>query len=103
MILKLSPESVAITKRFFEALSVLKEQRKIRGLKTFTDQYNINYWNMHTLREEQDKRILKPEYLAYLVRDFGVSAEWLVVGRGSMFSKENLSMKRNANVSAKPT
>lgn len=36
--MKISKEGIAITKRFFEAVDMLKAQRRIRGLKTA--QYN---------------------------------------------------------------
>lgn len=82
--LTISDNAVAITERFFEALNTLKMQRRIRGLKTFTDKYGLNYWNMMTLKKEPNKRILKPEYLMYLVRDFEISADWLLLGHGEM-------------------
>lgn len=87
MIIKISPEGVAITKRFFLALDTLQMQRKIRGLKTITDKYGLNYWNMSTLRNEPEKRFLKPECLSFLVRDYGISADWLLCGVGQMFQE----------------
>ena len=42
---------------------------------------------MTTLKNEPDKRILKAGCLTYLVRDYGVSAHWLITGNGSMFDK----------------
>lgn len=85
--MKISPDGVAITKRFFLAIDVLITQKKIRGLNTFTTMYGINYWNLCTLRNDPSIRVLKPEFLAYLVRDFGISAEWLLTGVGSMFNE----------------
>mgnify|MGYP006916040899 FL=1 len=85
MIIKISTEGVAITKRFFMALDVMQAQRKIRGLRTITEKYGLNYWNMATLKSEPERRVLKSECLAYLVRDYGVSAEWLLCGVGTMF------------------
>jgi hypothetical protein len=32
-----------ISDRFFKALDVLKEQRKIKGLQTFTKEFGLNY------------------------------------------------------------
>lgn len=90
MNLRLSAEDVAITKRFFHALEILAQEKKIRGLQTFTRTYDLNYWNMTTLKNEPDKRILKAGCLTYLVRDFGVSADWLLTGRGGMFTKQAL-------------
>lgn len=89
MIIKIAPEGVAITKRFFLALETLQMQRKIRGLRTFTEKYGLNYWNFTTLKAEPEKRLLKTEFLTYLVRDYGVSAEWLIMGTGPMIKESN--------------
>lgn len=86
MRIKTTPEGIAITKRFFLAIDTLQVMRKIRGLKTFTDKYDINYWNMSTLRKEPERRFLKPEWLSHLVNDYGVNAKWLLVGVGNMFA-----------------
>lgn len=89
MSLNITPAGVAITKRFFLALDVLIGKRTIRGLKTFTDLYGINYWNFSTLRKEPTKRMLKSEWLMYLVSDFDIDAEWLLTGVGGMFKKHD--------------
>lgn len=87
MILRISPEGIAINKRFFLALNVLHGMRKLGGLKTFTDKYKINYWNMTTVRNEPERRFLKPEWLSFLVSDYKINAHWLLTGQGSMFNK----------------
>lgn len=84
MTIRIAPEGVAITKRFFMALEYLQAKRVIRGLKTFTDRYSLNYWNMQTLKGEPERRVLKSECLTFLVRDYGVSADWLLTGVGPM-------------------
>lgn len=84
MTIRIAPEGVAITKRFFMALEYLQAKRVIRGLKTFTDRYSLNYWNMQTLKGEPERRVLKAECLTFLVRDYGVSADWLLTGVGPM-------------------
>lgn len=85
MIIK--PEGVATTKRFFMAIETLRSLHKIRGLQTFTRTYDLNKWNMVTLKNDPEGHILKTECLTYLVRDFGISAEWLLLGTGDMFAK----------------
>lgn len=44
--MKISKEGIAITKRFFEAIDMLKAQKRIRGLKTFTRKHNITRTNI---------------------------------------------------------
>ena len=83
--MNVSQEGIAVTNRFFEAIDMLKAQKKIRGLQTFTRKYNINRWNMNTVKWNPEKSVLKPEWIVYLVRDFGVSADWVLMGRGDIF------------------
>lgn len=82
--MKISPEGIAVTKRFFEALDMLKAQRKT-NLLTFTKAHAINYWNINTVKNQPEIRVLKPEWITYLVIDYGISADWILTGRGSMF------------------
>ena len=85
--MNVSPEGIAIAKRFFEAIDMLKAQKVIRGLQTFTNAYNINRWNMNTVKAQPEVRVLKPEWIVYLVRDYGVSAEWILLGKEPMFKQ----------------
>ena len=77
---------LAIADRFFYALEVLTERKVIRGLKTFTRRHGINYGNMNTVKNHRDRWSLKTEYLAFIVQDYGVSCEWLLLGNGEMFT-----------------
>lgn len=83
-----SHEATAITKRFFLAIDYLIVQRKLRGLNTFAQKYNINYWNLYTLRKEPDRRVLKVEYIAYIVNDFNISADYLLFGIGNIMKNQ---------------
>ena len=85
--MKISQEGVAITKRFFLAIDRLKEEKKIRGLQTFTREYDINYWNINTVKKQPERSVLKPEWLYYLVKNYNVSSEWLITGRGDFYRK----------------
>lgn len=81
-------ESQAIIRRFFEALYALKARKDIRGKQKFTNQYVINRWNMNTLEKDMSRDIFQVAWLNYLVKDYGVSAQWLLTGYGDMFQKQ---------------
>lgn len=81
-------ESQQVIKRFFEALQALKERKIIRGKQTFTNMYGINRWNLNTLEKNPEKDIFQVAWLTYLVKDFDISSQWLLTGRGDMFKRK---------------
>lgn len=83
--MKISQEGIDVTKRFFEAIDILKAQKKIRGLQTFTNSHGINRWNMNTVKWNPDRSVLKPEWIVYLIRDYNISPNWILLGVGNMF------------------
>lgn len=78
-----SAETKAIVARFFEVLALLTERRVIRGKQTFCRRYGINRWNMNYCAGNPESGMFKLSWLTYLVRDYKVSADWLLVGKGS--------------------
>lgn len=80
-------DSQRIVKRFFEALQRLKDDRKIRGKQTFTRDHEINRWNMNTLEKDPSRDIFQVAWLTYLIEDYGVSAQWLLTGRGNFYKE----------------
>lgn len=83
--MKISQEGVDITNRFFQALNELKSLDRIKGIKSFTDEHDINRWNLYTVMQNPEKSILKPEWIRYLCKDYNVSLKWIFFGIGNMF------------------
>lgn len=80
-------DSQKIVKRFFEAIYRLKADKVIRGKQTFTRKYGINRWNFNTLEKEPERDIFQAAWLSYLVRDYNVSARWLLTGEGEFYAR----------------
>lgn len=80
-------DSQKIVKRFFEAIYRLKIDGAIRGKKTFTEKYGINRWNLNTLEKAPERDIFQAAWLTYLVKDYGVSAKWLLTGEGEFYAR----------------
>ena len=77
-------EYIELTERFFSALETLIQQNRIRGFGTFINEHGIDRRNFYKAKDFSLR--IKPEWLVYLVRDYNVSAEWLMMGRGGMFN-----------------
>jgi hypothetical protein len=84
-----NPESIKIINRFFEALDMLIASRELRGAQTFTKKYGINTWNFKTVRKNPESDMFQLVWISYLVNDYGVSAEWLMTGKGGMFKSKD--------------
>jgi len=83
-----TPDSQLVIKRFFEALELLKEAKVIRGKQTFTTKYGINRWNLNSLQKNMASDIFQTAWLTYLVNDYGISVEWLLTGKGGIFTNK---------------
>lgn len=71
----------------YKALDAVIQKGEIRGVATFTNQHDINRRNFCTVRKRPESDMFQVAWLTYLVRDFGVSAHWLITGFGDMFSR----------------
>lgn len=77
-------EHIKIVSRFFEALTWLKESRRIRGLQTFARSCGVDRRSLRRLMAQPDKYSLKVGWVVHLVREYGINADWLLTGEGQM-------------------
>lgn len=85
-----------VSQRFFEALETLIAQRTIAGIGEFCRRYGINERCAYFQRTEPERRILRPSWLTYLVRDYHVNASWLLLGVGNMFAEGPILSEKRA-------
>lgn len=90
-------DSTRIVGRFFQALQYLKEQKIIRGVQTFTREHDINRRNLYLLQKDHTRDIFQVAWLTYLIRDYNVSAIWLLTGRGDIISDKRKSGAQRAD------
>lgn len=81
--------------RFFEAFEILNGNGTIKSLQSFCEHYELhrpkysNLRNHHTMPEDgTGYKFIDIDALSYLVTDYGISAEWLLTGRGGMFKQK---------------
>lgn len=80
-----STEGQKITQRFFEALEVLKSTKAIRGQATLSKELKIENSSLYKIKNHPEIYTLKPEYIRHISLKYGVSAEWIITGKGKMF------------------
>lgn len=73
-----------ITERFFRAFRAIQEIRGISEAQ-FCREVGADRRNFYALRKNPQRHLLRPEWLAGVVLAYGVSAEWLLTGRGMIF------------------
>lgn len=91
----INPQAIAIQARFFEALDLAISLGKINGLKGFCDDHKLNRTKYSRIKNDLNKPLSEMKYkmididaLAGICTDFGVSADWLLLGRGKMLKTD---------------
>lgn len=74
--------------RFYYALDAIIESKKIRGVNTYCRLYEIDRRNFIAQRMDLDRGWFQVSWLQPMVKEYGVSARWLLTGLGRMFDKE---------------
>lgn len=74
--------------RFYQALDELIATKTIRGVNTYCRLYDIDRRNLQAQRKDLNRGWFQVSWLQPMVREFGVSARWLLTGYGKMFDRE---------------
>jgi len=80
--------SKAIIGRFYQSLDSLIETKTIRGVNTYCRLYNIDRRNLLNQRKDMNRGWFQVSWLQPMVREYGISARWLLTGFGEMYDGE---------------
>lgn len=87
-----SDQTKSLQKRFFDAIDTLILTGELAGMQTFCTEHDLHkakYSNLRTATRnpEHDPRykIIDIDAIVYLVKEYKVSSEWLLLGKGLMF------------------
>lgn len=86
-----TPETAAIISRFYQAFDTLLGSKDIKYTKNFTDKYDIVRPHFLYAKKNHDSKVFQLSWIAILIRDYGVSSQWIMTGNGEMFTREKLT------------
>ena len=82
-----TPVSKQIMQRFYDALDAIIAMKKIRGVNTYCRLNEIDRRNFLAQKKDLDRGRFQVSWLQPMVREYGVSARWLLTGFGKMFEE----------------
>lgn len=97
--------TIAAMQRLFSAVDMLVAEKKIRGINTYCVRYGIDRRNYLAQKKDLKRGFFEVSWLIPLVTDFGLSADWVLTGQGTMHPKKSsenqTEIKRKSNESDK--
>ena len=82
-----TPVTQEIIGRFYESLDAVIANKTIRGIQTYCRLYGIDRRNLLANKKDLSRGWFQVSWLVPLIDIYGVSARWLMTGRGNMFSR----------------
>ena len=82
-----SDNTLAIMERFFTAFDIAVQNRLIKSIAEYCRDYSIAPTLFIPQRKDSNRGYFEVGWLVPLVRDCGISATWLLTGRGMMFQQ----------------
>lgn len=81
-------ETIAVMERFFKALDAIIEIKAIRGIQTYCNDFEIDKRHLYAQKKDLNKGFFEVYWLLPMIQKFGVSPEWLLLGKGNMFKRK---------------
>ena len=79
-------QSTQIMQRFFTALEIIIANKMIRGTQTYCRLYGIERRNLILQRKDLTRGHFQASWLVPMVKNYGISADWLLTGKEPMFA-----------------
>ncbi len=83
-----SEYSLRVMERFFQAIEICRETKRIKSIADFCKQQKIDKAHFYTQRKEPNKGFFQVGWIVPLIEDCNISAHWIMTGRGDIFNKE---------------
>lgn len=82
-----SEDTLAIMERFFMAIEECRKTKLVASYTDFCNEQGIDKAHFYTQRKDRGRGFFEVGWLAPLVKSCGISATWLLTGRGTMFAQ----------------
>ncbi len=96
----ITPVEDGVNRRFFQAIEALVSLGKLSALEAFCKEVGLSapryretrftYGTTPRIDKVSRYKSIEVEGLYYLVYNYSVSADWLLLGRGTMFNAKNI-------------
>lgn len=80
-----SDDTIGIMGRYFLALDCCLERKLIKSVSWYCTTYSIDKRHLYVQRADMMKGYFEVGWLRTLTDNYGVSAVWLLMGKGEMF------------------
>lgn len=80
-----SQDTLDAMTRFFQAIIICRDNGLLDSVTDFCVRHNIDKAHFYTQRKNLGRGFFEVGWMSALVDDCGVSAHWLLTGKGTMF------------------
>lgn len=80
-----SDDTISIMERFFQAFQTSLDNKLIKNISAFCTSNNIDKRHFYAQRKDLGRGFFEVGWLIPLIRDCGVSSNWLLTGKGTMY------------------
>lgn len=87
-----SPETIAIMERFYDAFDFCNANKIIKTITGFCDDNGIDKRHFYAQRKDLGRGFFEMSWMLPLVNNYGVSAHWLLTGKGAMFDPKAVTV-----------